>query len=242
MGEKYTVESMTDELRGRILHRDFGTNGPIPKVSELARGWGTSRTTVYQVVQMLLSEGLLIPKGTGYNVNFPMRIPGITPTFDKYLVEQGLPPKQENIIEPELIQMPDEIAAMFKQPKGVHVVHRMRRQGTVDIPYRLAENWYPASLAAEFVDAMRRDSNLDVLSEIKRVHGVYITQVHEDVIGRLPTAKEASDLSIVRTAPVLEVRRSNFAADGTPIMFNKIIFVGAYFLLSYDYPANHWSA
>ncbi len=223
------------------MSAEFGTNGRIPPVSTLAKDWGASRTTVYTALQILQSEGLLIAKENSFFVNYPiLRIPGITPTFDQFLVEQGLDPKMENIIEPEVTTMPADIAKIFNQAEGVHVVHRMRRQGTTSTPYRLAENWYPASLAEQFVEAMRQDSNLDVLSEIKRAHGLFISDVHEDVIARLATTEEAQLLSLVRTTPVLEVHRSNFASDGTPIMFNRIIFVAAYFSLSYDYKPGHW--
>lgn len=242
MTEDSKIDALANNLRDRVKNAEFGTSGRIPAVSKLAKEWEASRTTVYQALQILQSEGLLIARDNSFFVNYPiLRIPGIVPTFDRYLIEHGQRPKMENIIEPEVIVMPPDIAKMFKQQDGVHVVHRMRRQGTVDVPYRLAENWYPASLAEQFVERMRQDSNLDVLSEIKRVHGLYISDVHEDVIARLPTTEEARILSIVRTTPVLEVRRSNFSESGTPIMFNKIILVGAYFELSYDYRPNHWN-
>lgn len=241
MTEESKIDLLANNLRDRVMRAEFGTSGRLPAVSSLAKEWHASRATVYTALQLLQSEGLLIAKDNSFVVNYPiMRIPGITPTFDKYLVEHGQEPKMENIIDPEVIAMPADIAKMFKQQEGVHVVHRMRRQGTVDVPYRLAENWYPATLAQQFVEHMRQDSNLDVLSEIKRVHGLYITDVHEDVIARLPTTDEARLLAVVRTTPVLEVRRSNFSSDVTPIMFNKIILVGAYFELSYDYHPLHW--
>ena len=77
----------------------------------------------------------------------------------------------------------------------------------------------------------------DVVLAIQRTHGKVIKRVHEDVIGRLPTSREQELLKTVRNAPVLEVQRTNYAADDdkTVIMFNRFIFVASYFVLSYDY-------
>lgn len=241
MTEEKVTEAITSSLRDKIVRGDFGKSGRIPSVSQIAKERKASRTTVYQALQTLQLEGILISKEGSYYANYPiMRIPGITPTFDRYLIEQGLKPSMENIIEPELVPMPADVAHMFHQQEGVHVVHRMRKQGTIEVPYRIAENWYPASLAGEFVDQMRVNPNLDVLSEIRRVHGVFITDVHEDILARIPTHEEVEHLAIMKTTPVLEVRRSSFAHDGNPVMFNKIILVATYFLLSYDYKPDHW--
>lgn len=240
MPEENKIESLADEMRGKIISGEFGISGRLPPVSQLARDKGMARSTVYQSLQLLQSEGLLIAKGNSYYANNPLRIPGITPSFDEYLIQQGLSPKMENLIEPELVTMPEDIAKIFGQHKGVHVIHRLRRQGTLDVPYRLAEIWYPANLAGQFLEQMRVNPSLNVINEIRHVSGLFIDHVHEDVLTRLPTHKEAQLLSILRTTPVLEVHRSNFAEDGTPIMFNKIVFVGPYFTLSYDYKPDHW--
>jgi len=87
---------------------------------------------------------------------------------------------------------------------------------------------------------MRQDERFDVLLAIKEAHGKAAKRVHEDVIGRLPTQLEQDILKIVRSTPVLEVHRSYYGADDkTVIMYSRIIFVASYFVLSYDYAANH---
>jgi hypothetical protein len=68
-----------------------------------------------------------------------------------------------------------------------------------------------------------------------------IVRVHEDVIGRLPTTREQELLKIVRNAPVLEVQRANYAEDNSVVMFNWIIFVASYFVLSYNYTTPLWT-
>src|SRR5215469_4873434 len=231
MTDERKTEADLNALREQIKRGDFGKVGRIPTVSQLAKDWRVSRTTVYHSLELLVLEGVLTARGNAYYANWPiMRVPGImTPSFDGYLVEQGIKPLMENLIEPELIPMPLEIAQMFGQTEGVHVVHRLRKQGSTDTPYRLAEIWYPASLASEFLERMREDVNFHVINAIKQTHGLFIDRIHEEVIGRIPTAEEARQLSILRTAPVLEVHCSNFAQDGTPIMWNRLVLVASHF-------------
>ena len=52
--------------------------------------------------------------------------------------------------------MPPEVATLFNQEAGIHVVHRirkqgMRKEGIPDYPLRIAENWYPSDLALPFL-------------------------------------------------------------------------------------------
>lgn len=241
MSEERVTEAIANSLREKVVRGDFGTSGRVASVAKIATEWSASRTTVYEALRLLQLEGVLLAKSGSFYANYPLhRIPGITPTFDEYLKGLGLTPLMENIIEPEVVAMPADIAKIFGQPEDALFVHRMRRQGSTEVPYRIAENWYPSKLAGEFLHAMQADPDLNVLGEIKRVHGAAIADTHEDVLGRIPTAEEARVLSLPRTAPVLEIRRSSVDRSGNPVMFNKIICVACYFQLSYDYKPNHW--
>lgn len=239
--EERKIEAFADTLRAQILQGDFGTRGRIPTVDELARTWKTSRSTVYYVLQLLQSEGVIRRSGKSLIASYPaLEIEGITENFERFLKAQGFETTMENLIDPSLETMPLEIASLFGQPKGVKVVHRMRLQGINGQLLRIAENFYPAELAGEFVEQMRTNQHMDVLGAIKKTHGVYITQAQDVVIARVPTANEAKLLELVRTEPIVEIRRSNFAEDGRPVMFNRIIHVAPHFKFTYNYPVNHW--
>jgi GntR family transcriptional regulator len=235
MTEEGKKEIILATLKEQIQRGDFGMRGRIPTISQLARTHQVARTTVYQVLEELQIEGILIPKDNSYYVNYPpMRIPG-APVFDKYMESQGLTCIADNIVEPEIIQIPDDIADLFNVNKGIRVVHRLRRHGTVDVSMRLAENWYPVELAGQFLDAMRSNPNLNVAGEIRKAYGLSIAKISEDLISRLPTQQESELLSIVRHAPVLEARRNFLADDGKTILYNKTILVAAFFSLHYEY-------
>jgi GntR family transcriptional regulator len=234
MTEDGKIEFLANTLRERITRGDFGTDGRLPPVTQLAKDYQMSRTTVYQALLLLQSESLLLARGNSYFVNYPiMRLPG-APLFDQYMEEQGLTPTVDNIIEPEVIQMPIEVARAFGQQEGLPTVHRMRRHGIIEIPYRLAENWYPAELAIQFLDAMKQNPHLNVLGEIRKAHGLAWAKRHDDIIARLPTERETELLNIVRTTPIIEVRQQWLTQEDRVLLFNITILIAAYFQLSYD--------
>ncbi|HJT56004.1 MAG TPA: GntR family transcriptional regulator [Ktedonobacteraceae bacterium] len=239
------VNSLADAFRQRILGGEYGTSGRLPSLRLLSEEYGTTHETMNKVVQLLQAEGLLVSQGrAGVFVNKTRtRIPGITARFDLYLQEHGLVPEETNVDEPAVVAAPIDVAEVFGIDEGAPVVHRMHRQGTRMTPYQLTENFYAVDLAGgPILERMRQDARFDVLLAIKEAHGKVIKRVHEDVIARLPTSREQELLKIVRHAPVLEVQRTNYAEDDKMVVvFNRIIFVASYFVLSYDYVTSLWT-
>jgi len=232
--EDKKAETIVSSLQEQIKRGDFGTKGRLPSVAQIARDYQVARNTAYNALNLLQSYGMVVLKGNAYYANYPiMRISG-APLFDKYLEKQGLTAVTENIVEPEIVPMPSDIAAMFDMQEGVHVIHRMRRHGTADIAYRLAENWYPVDLAGDYLEAMKQDPDLNVAGKIREQKGIAIATRHDDIIARLPTTEESKLLRIVNTTPILDVRRKFLAADKRVIFVSNQALVGAYFQLGYD--------
>ena len=236
MPEEGKIEALTAVLREQIKRGEFGTKGRLPSVTQLAKIHEVARSTIYQALLLLQAEGLLISKDNSFYANPIIQITtSPTPTFEQVLLKQGLQPFVYNIIDPEIIIMPDEIAAIFGQPTGLRVVHRYRVQGKIDIPYRLSEYWYPEHLASKYLQKMKDEPDFDTLESIKSDLNITKQMVHDDVTSRIPTKNESELLSITRTTPVQEVRRTNKAPDKSILMHHRIIFVGPYNMLSYDY-------
>lgn len=238
------VDKLVSELREEVKSGKYGASGEgrIPTTTTLSKKWQTTRSTVYQVLQILQSEGLIRARGTSLVVNYPtLVLEGLSKNFERLLRAQGYDDiTMENLIDPAVEPMPSEVARLFNEVDGVRVVHRIRKQGISGLPLRIAENFYPASLAGGFVDAMRINDSMDVLGAIREKHGVFIVESQDVVVARIPTAEETRLLDLVRTEPVVEIRRSNFASNGSPVMYNRIIHVAPHFQFTYRYPVNHW--
>jgi len=234
---------ITDALRKRILVGEFGTGGRLPSLRMFAQQYGTTQQTMNTVVQRLQAEGLLTSLGRqGVFVHMPRtRIPGIVPRFDLYIKELGMEPMETNVVKPEVVPAPLDVATALGVAEGAPVVHRMRRQGTTVSPMRLAENFYPVALVDEYLlGQMQEDERLDVLLAIKNKYSKVVKHVRETVVARFPSEEEQDLLKITRNTPVLDVRRTNSDEDGTVIMYNRITFVASYFELTYDYDVPHW--
>jgi DNA-binding GntR family transcriptional regulator len=240
--EESKIEKFADRLRTQIVKGEFGAKGRIPPVSQLMKDWdNVAKATVYAVLQILQSEGIIRRVGNSFVVNYPtLGLEGITENFERFLRAQGHDVTMENIIDPVVEPMPSEVAQLFGEVEGVHVVHRMRKQGIPGLPLRLAENWYPVTLAGEFVEAMRTNDRMDVLGAIREKHGVFIENCQDVLMARIPNSEEARLLELVRTEPVVEIRRSNFASNGSPVMYNKIIHAAPHFKFTYRYSPGHW--
>jgi len=240
------IDELTDDLRARIERGEYGTSGTIPTTDLLATQWKKPRSMVTQVMSILQAEGKIRLVGKRYIVAYPHLVfPGLVKDFGKYLEEQGFIALMENLIEPREEQMPIDIATLFHQEAGVHVVHRIRRQGMrkegiPDYPLRIAENWYPSHLALPFLAEMRTNDYIHVVEAIREKFGVVITQHEERISGRIPTKQEREWLSISRYQPVLELIWNNFDKDNQPVMFNRIVMVASNFAIDRKYPVNFW--
>lgn len=239
------LDMLTERMRNDIKQGKYGVagQGRIPTVTALMKQWNTTRNTVGRVLLLLQSEGIIRSKGTSLVVNWPaLQLEGLTKNFEQYLRDKGFKPEMENLISPSIEETPPDIAALFGHAIAVRqqLVHRMRKQSADDVPLRIAENWYPASLAAQFVEQMQQNEHMDVLQAIKDTHGLYITTIKDVLIARIPTEKERVWLDVVRTEPIVEIRRSNFSEDGTPIMFNRLIHVAPSFTFTYEYQKDYW--
>lgn len=229
------VDTIFNQLRSEIKGGTYGTGGRLPSVAQMIKTYQTSRATIYEVLRLLQSEGLIVSRDNSYVVFVPqMRISG-APLFDKYLEKQGLEPMVDNLIEPEIIQMPKEVSDIFGQPEGVHVVHRMRRHGASGVYIRIAENWYPRQLAEPFLEEMRKNANLNVAGKIREATGLSIGKIKERMIGRLPSHEELKILTVTRTSPLHEIHRTFLTLDDQVILFNRTVLVSAYFILEHEY-------
>jgi GntR family transcriptional regulator len=234
--EEKKAESLADNLRDRIKHGEFGTGGRLPPVSQIAKDYQTTRPTTYQALALLQGEGLVVTKGNSFYAQSTVRIStSVVPPFEEVLANQGITSTVRNIIEPEVIIMPDEIATLFDVEKGLYTIHRYRVQGQAGVPYRLSEYWYPEQLARPYLQRLKDEPGYDILEDIKSDLGVTKQTVHDKVLARVPTKSEANLLSISRGTPVQEVIRTNRAIDGQELMYHLIVFVGTLSILEYDY-------
>jgi len=241
MAKAEKLEEAVALLREQILRGDYGVRGYLPSRSVLEREFGISHSVMNQVILQLQGEGL-IASGNGSSKRLTVtpprsRVPMRDVSFVRFLKEQGLEPATESIEQPERKPMSEAIAKEFGVSEGTFYVARVRRDGTKQIPYRLTSKYYLASLIDDDTLAgMQADDRYDAILDIKNKQRIVATFMTEDIIARLPTAREQGLLQIVRTAPVMEVKRTCYDQKGGSVLwFNRIVLVASLFVFHQEY-------
>lgn len=239
MAQETKVDDITEALRQRILLGEFGTGGRLPSLRMFAKQYETTHETMNKVVQRLQAEGLLSSLGrAGVFVRASQtRVPGRSSRLESYMKQLGLEFVETIIDAPKSVPAPVDAAQALRISEGTPVVYSAVRQGTSTANYRLVETFYPTSFVdSRILEQIQKDINFDILSVVEYKYGATVLKIHEDVIGRLPTQHEQEVLKIVRGTPVLEVSSIHQTKDDTLIvMYDRIILVASYFVLSYDY-------
>jgi len=244
MSTNTKVEGLIDALRTRIHSGEFGNEGRLPSFRSLATEYNTTQETMNKTMQALQAEGLLTSMGAkGVFVNkTDVRLLAHTQNFFQYLKEQVQDPFEEYIEKPSLIKAPAEIARILGVAEGSIVFRRFKKQGTNQVLFRLEEVFYPKSvLTDEAIEKMTKNASFLPFELIKDKFGIFIASANEKILCRLPSAYEQDLLKIVRTNPVIDIKRVCYTKDKKKILtYSRMILNANHFLLSYDYEVDLW--
>ena len=179
-----------------------------------------------------------------YKVSYPvLELEGLTANFEKYLQGLGFTPDQKDLIVPQVETVTPEIASLFLGvlPVGESVVHRSRLQGIKNmIPLRIGNIYYPQEIAAPYMDQLLNDTAFDMPAALK-VAGIVITREKINIRSYTrSTREERAALSVIRTHPLLEVRRICYDDAGGVVTMHRTIWDGSKVSYTFDRPIDFW--
>lgn len=236
MAKSNQVETISNTIREQILAGAFKPYNVLPTRRALAEQFHTTPDTIAKVIALLQSEGLVSQSGRTVRVNVPReRITTTDEAFRDYMKAQGIDVAVEHLGTPGVIPMPPELARAFNMPVGTPVVERGRREMVKGVPYRYSKKYYLASLVdEESLRQIRQDKAFNIRDVIKGQRP--LAKMHEELIARAITTKEEMGiLNAVKGTPVLQLTRINYADDNSVLWVSQVVFVGAYFVKTYDY-------
>jgi DNA-binding GntR family transcriptional regulator len=236
MAKSNQVETISNTIREQILAGAFKPYNVLPTRRALAEQFHTTPDTIAKVIALLQSEGLVSQSGRTVRVNVPReRITTTDETFRDYMKAQGIDVVVEYLGTPGVIPMTPELARAFNMPVGTPVVERGRREIVNGVPYRYSKKYYLASLVdEEALRQIRQDRAFNVRDVVKGQRP--LARMHEELIARAVTTKEEmSILNAVKGTPVLQLTRINYADDDSVLWVSQVVFIGAYFVKTYDY-------
>jgi GntR family transcriptional regulator len=223
---------VADAMRERIVKGIWMIDAQIPTLPALASEFEVGLITVRQAVQLLKSEGLLVPKqGQGtYVLSKPethprMRVESSLRGLAELYRKQAprLIPLSEGMAVPRL--NPDD---GFPAPKYrcLRRIHASERQFTSVISAYLDERIFKL--------APKRFRNEVVIPVLMDLEGVKIGSARQILTISTAGAEAASALNISAAAPVAEVRRVVCAPDGTVIYLGELTYRGDYIRVEMD--------
>lgn len=231
-----TGQTLTSQIADAI-RRDI-SSGKAPPGSALGTEEGlvarfdASRGTIRRALQVLIHEGLVSSRaGRGYYVRQFERLDWAPGRFEHLLhrrdapdtgadawasdvIAQGRDPHQEVDVS---TARPDPIVAdrLHLNPETDIVVVRKRLRYVDDVPYQIADSYYPHDVAAG--SPIMTPGDVIVPGGLMAAAGHRQVRYADEIVPRMPTPDETHRLDLPKATPVAEHIRTGFNADGRPV-------------------------
>lgn len=217
-------QQLYEILRGKIQRREWQPGDMIPPESELIETYQVSRSTVRQVLDMLVNEGLIYrERGRGSFVAHPTLEQSMSRiiSFTQDMRQRGFSPGTR-VLSASLISAPEDIAEKLQIPPG-DVLARIER-------LRLADG-EPMSIEESYLvhrycpNILQHDYSSKPLREtLERDYGIRLVYARQ-VIRAIPASKQlAKLLEIKPNVPLLFIERITFSQAEIPVEFLRIYY------------------
>jgi GntR family transcriptional regulator len=244
---------VADALRRGIERGEYAPGDPIPSEADLQRQYNVSRDTIRKALAALTQEGL-IGGGQGRTrfvrsyaplrwalSSFESRSHHeavLGSTLDAWSTEvqdQGRRPSET--IEVNIALPSDRVAERLRIDASKDLVVVRRRVRYVDdVPYQLADSYFPESLVrgTPLIEPRSVSARGGVLASIGHPQARYV----DEIAVRMPTRTETDRLDLPPGTPVAELTRTGYAADDRPLRVMVTIAPGDRNILVYELDAS----
>jgi GntR family transcriptional regulator len=238
-------ERVADALRTSIERGELAPGGTVPPEQDLAEQHGVSRQTVRQALQQLTNEGLLNSgRGRGRTVRSQTRLRWHLSRFedqDKHsanadawaneVQDQGHVPLQEVSVG---LEIPPAVVAErldLDAEKDIVVVRRRVRY-VDDVPFQVADSYFPEHLARG--TALMQPKDVSVPGGLLASIGHAQKRLVDEIQIRMPTKGESARLGLPAGTPVAEHMRTGYDAEGRPVRVMITVAPGDRHTLVYE--------
>ena len=211
-------------LRGMILRREWEPGQMIPPEPVLCERYGVSRTTVRQVLDKLVQEGLICrQRGRGTFVARPTVEKAMVRivSFTEDMRERGFEPSTE-VLSSGVVPATEEIAQKLGIEPGeeLALLERLRLAGgepmAIEESY-LVRGYCPGILQNDFALKPLRQT-------LARDYGIHLVRAKQVIRAVLATARQAQLLAIKPKAPLLFIERVSYSQHDVPVEFLRIYY------------------
>jgi len=157
------AQNIANEVRRRIIEREWRQGDRIPDEADLAIEFDAARATVNKALQLLADEGLLDRRrraGTRVTVD-PIRKATVSISIVREQVEQAGLAYSYRVVAKRRSPIPADIAARLGLPEGRMLVHMRAVHYGDGRPFQLEDRWInpPTAPGLEEVDFWQLNAN-----------------------------------------------------------------------------------
>ncbi|MGQ9501888.1 MAG: GntR family transcriptional regulator [Anaerolineae bacterium] len=218
-------------LRDHILSGAWQPGESIPPESELVKQYHVSRTTVRQVLDLLVKEGLIFrQRGRGSFVAHPTVEQGLTRiiSFTEDMRRRGLQPGTQ-VLSVELVGAPPEIAAYLRISPGEELALLKRLRLADGEPMSIEEShlvhrYCPGVLRYDYASQPLRET-------LECEYGIRLVRARQTIRAIAAPSTIAHLLKVPARAPLLYVERVSYTHGDVPVEYLRYYHRGDRYVL-----------
>lgn len=213
-------------LKSNIRNGKWKPGDMIPTESVLIKRYKVSRTTIRQVLDILVNEGLIYrERGRGSFVAQPTLEEALVHiiSFTDDMRQRGRKPGTK-VLSSELIPAPQDIAERLQIEPGDELAHLKRLRLADGEPMSIEDSYLlhrycPGILEGDYKSNSLRET-------IDRDHGIRWSYAKQIIRAIVATDNLAKPLSIPSQAALLYIERVSFSQRNIPVEFLRIYYRG----------------
>ena len=211
-------------LRGDILGGTWEPGDMLPPESELIEQYQVSRTTVRQVLDMLVNEGLIYrQQGRGTFVAQATVEQGLVRiiSFTEDMRQRGFKPASK-VLSSGLIAAPPDIAEKLEIEPGEELARLERLRLATEEPMSIEEShlvhrYCPGVLEGDYASSPLREA-------LERDHGIRLVRAKQVIRAILAPRNLTRLLSIPPKSALLCIERVSYSQQDIPVEFLRIYY------------------
>jgi GntR family transcriptional regulator len=213
-------------LRGRMSAGEFQPGDMIPAEPDLITEYGVSRTTVRQVLDLLVNEGLIYrQQGRGTFVAHPTVEQTLVRiiSFTDDMRQRGVQPSTR-VLSAGIISAPQDIADKLEIAPGEELA-RLERLRLVDgEPMSIEESYLVHRYCPGVLDGDYASNPLRQALEAN--YGIRLVRARQVIRAILATASLARVLAVPARSALLFIERVSCSQQDIPVEFLRIYYRG----------------
>jgi GntR family transcriptional regulator len=213
-------------VRGDILGKKWQPGDMLPPESELIETYQVSRTTVRQVLDMLVNEGLIYrQRGRGTFVAHPTVEQAMVRivSFDEDMRQRGLDPSTV-VLFSRLVPASAEIAALMQIEAGEELA-RLERLRLADGEPMCVEEF--SLLHRSCRGVLEGDYATTSLREaLERNHGIRLSRARQVIRAESASERLAEALAVPVGSALLNVERTLYSQQDLPVGVQRLYYRG----------------